>query len=343
MLATILVADASPVMVPASEQARLWDGAVRHRAADLMRETVELDADALVARLAALGSDPALDAVAADAILFAYAESLRRMPVRDIPDAAIEWLRAYSPRAWRRHDESASALVPLFNLPAAAVGLAHEKRYARSYDLMLNADPSKYPVLLQAYVESQDRPTRRGMEMAVVALPAAASDELMRLVKDRPAVEFSPLHVELLIARHETEALSGLMATAPAARATDLINRGLAALSSTEVMAVGCAAFDHPDPGVRGVAIARTAAIAADDPTLRRAWLEHIAALLSDASVASAVAMQLAQWPEEAYADAVNHLKRAGRSADAARDRLKEIERLRKLLSDVSDDSGEWR
>lgn len=107
-------------------QAVLHEPVVRERAASLLEELQRVDAQQAGQLLDRLGDDPQLTAAQRDAVAMALVRRLRQMPPGRIDRTVVDHLAEWTPRAWRRHEESASLQVPLFNVAAATRGLINQ-------------------------------------------------------------------------------------------------------------------------------------------------------------------------------------------------------------------------
>lgn len=324
-----------PRVLPATGQARIWDKAVRDQVSAFV-EMGTRDDGRLIAALDTIAVDPALDPAVRDAMVYGYVASLRRRAAGEPSGAVLDWLAAYRPLAFRHHEESASAIVPLFDVAAATQGLRHELRFRQGFDAMLDDPVAAYAASFGVDVQ-QDAAWLHGAAAAVQALPPRALAEMTAVVSAAPKRndDVDPLAVAAISAGGDVDGVIAVLAGASATRAADMLRSMRNAFSPTDAYRVIVSAVGHPDAGVRSLAMAQASALVKGDPSLAPSWHRRLRELLGDPEAGATAALQLARLPISAL-DGLH----AGSGDDALlNQRLELIERLRSLSADDGADA----
>ena len=298
---------------------------------------------AVVTALQAAASDPQLDGVQRDALLFEYLAGLRELSQAQVPAAVLDWLVDYQPQAWSRHPESATALVPTFAIAAAADGLRNQWRYDSARAAVLaSADPAALVALWQG---QGDGPEREGVWAALSALPRKRLLALAVQV-DALRAEATARAGDRVPERSERAIDSDLAGLALAARVLAGEGVGMAEVlvdAEPRVIArllveserrmpaevgvqVARAALRHPDPGTRGLALTAVGRAMVRMPGRASEWRDELLGLLGDAEIGSAAALHLARLLDDAEVEA---LARSVADDPQRRRQVQLIQRLR--------------
>lgn len=287
----------SPVLVDIGQQALLFRPEVRQRAADLLALSEPgIDPARLDAALAAVRDAPEHPPAIRDAILYQYLLGLRGRRAERMPVAALQRLSNHRAQAERLHEESSVLRVPLFDVATAAQGLSNERRHRELAERLLTAsDDSAFLSVLSEYRDAQDRPSRSGIEAAVGELSVARLDRLAQQIALDPALVHSALALRVHLARGDAAALTTTLLAADATDASDVLRRASVSLPADPAYALAEAALAHPDPGVRGLAIAQASRLASEQPQLAERWQLRLPQLLVHPEDGVAAALHLAR------------------------------------------------
>lgn len=264
-----------PIVVSPSVQIRAWDRDVRNTVEGLMLETTRLQTREIIDLLERTRADSGLDPVARDAVLYQYTQRLRQLSAEDIPEAVLDWLAHHSPHAVRPHEESASFMVPVFDVATAALGVANERQYRLSRQALLDANEASFPALLTTYATSEHRPVRAGMEAAVEDMASESVAALVELTRRDPELRHSQLHATALLRLQNSNELAELLREAPPALATFIVRQAGQKLDQEAASIITAGALAHPDPGTRGVARAQASGGGANSPSGQNVQLVH--------------------------------------------------------------------
>ncbi|QKK02188.1 MAG: hypothetical protein HND55_05665 [Pseudomonadota bacterium] len=275
-------------------QAVLHEPVVRERAASLLEELQRVDAQQAGQLLDRLGDDPQLTAAQRDAVAMALVRRLRQMPPGRIDRTVVDHLAEWTPRAWRRHEESASLQVPLFNVAAATRGLINQWDWqAGAADIAGTGGPP-LDAVLDRVAARPDAPYARGVRKALSGLSGARLDQVIALSRQRPALS-DTLLPELWLARGAWDELATWLRTAPVPRAAPVLGRAASDLSAEGFLPLGEAALNHPEPGLRALAMAYQTDAWMSRPGWPQGWSRRLWAHIDDRDLAATAALQLAR------------------------------------------------
>jgi hypothetical protein len=305
-------AAAEPTRVPPEARWTAISSEVEARIESLL-ETSLSDAGKVSSRIDELRVDPGLSPAERDAVLYGYLQRLRRLPPGTLPSFILDRLSAMPPLAVTGHEEGPHHPVPLFNVAAAARGLANEWDWREGFEQVTrSADTAALAGALAT--APADGARYRGMVAALEQLPRYRHDELALQCASTP-IGCGPGRVEIELARGNVGWLETWIASAQAPElAAQLpgLRRQLAREAADALMLV---AMQHPDKSIAALAMSDLTDHLPKSPQIRREWGTHLVGLLDDPALGGAAALQLARMDNEDWlqAAASRPLGEAGR------------------------------
>lgn len=285
-----------PETVPASAQSRLFTAPVRDRAMDLLART-QASPGSVRQALETLVQDPEVDAVTADAVLFDYIRRLRSEPPGSAPPEVLTFLQQHRPRAVQVHPESAAGRMPLFDVAGSARGLENQWRHQGAAHEFLGAGPARKTAMMQSATTG---PETNGIRTVLDRLPEPELESLLVRMEENPGLD--QWIVETAMAAKREGIVVERMAEANPADASRWIRAAMESLPDAGRMPVLRAGLAHPDPGVRGLAMARiTDALSDADTSQRKAWRDELLPRLAAPDTGAAAALQLARVAGEEW------------------------------------------
>ncbi|MDH3925205.1 MAG: hypothetical protein OET41_11415 [Xanthomonadales bacterium] len=202
--AIILLAASINVSAQPHMKDPLWDRSTamqfvdKARAMDSLKPMYEMarsgDEAGLMRALTGMSSDPDLTAPSRDYMVYSFTLGLGDMRADAVSSEVMGWLAAYKPATWVAHEEHPRMAVPLFNVRAAAQGVANgweRQKALDSAERALGEQPaqfiSEYLAATQAgqrgYIDALERvPFEKTLELSRLALEMlAGSPELTHL------------------------------------------------------------------------------------------------------------------------------------------------------------------
>lgn len=161
-------------------------------------------------------ADPQRLPLERDALVHAYAMALRQLSPAQVDPDSMDWLTEYSPQSWRHHEESASYLVPSFDVAAAIAGTRNEWAYQDGMAAAHIRATSEAETKLNAYLHGSAA-YRHGFEHQMRQLNSAQRQAWQQLIEGSAALAPSLLAGELLLDDAQVEPIARWMmqATAP--------------------------------------------------------------------------------------------------------------------------------
>ncbi len=208
-----------------------------------------------------------------------------------MPMALMDRLLAWSPQAFRRHEESPTWQMPLFDVARSAQGLIHQWAYAQG---LRDAIGQGSDLLGWAprYLRERGQPYGRGVRAGLFDAPAWQLDKLTAISRDDPALR-DALLPELWLARGDVPALGAWLQAASETRAGELLSRARRSLDPLEYLDLGQYALDHPADATRALALAQQTDVWLELEAWPSAWAEALWVRRSDPALASAIDLQL--------------------------------------------------
>ncbi len=306
------------VEVGSVQRAVLFDSQVRQHSQMLLEHSTSGAAAAdQVRKLERVARGPALSASQRDAVFYEYVRRLRQEPPDSVPPAVMAWLQAYQPQAVTRHPESASYLVALFDVAAAASGLANQWQFQAAADALADTKPTALPALLDTYRPEPTDPWSNGIRWALPALPPKRLDWLAQAL-----TESSPQPHLLAYVHLARQSAADLLAVLPALsgpQTSALLQAAIRQWPAQAQLALMQQTLEHADSGVAALAMAQMTDLVAGNDQAKLTWGEQLLGLLDDEVLGANAALQLARMPE------VNWLEQGGANlelSERARQRL---------------------
>jgi hypothetical protein len=316
-------------------EARLLANApeVSERADALLDRTLAAgDARDLLRALQAVHSDTRLTAVERDAVLHGYLQRLRRQAPGTAPADVLEWLAGLQPMTVIGHEEGAHRDVPLFNIEAAARGLANEWAWRAGYGAIIGSLVES-PRTLARQLDSlpPSDPRARGMISAMPRTHAGRLDAIAMHCATLPS-GCAKARAPLELARGNVEWLRSWLAGAPAGDVVPILRQARLQRTSGEADALARAALEHPDKGVAAWALNDLTVHLPKAAGERKAWGRRLVDLLEDGDLGAAAALQIARldtddWIEAAAARPLSDL--ASRRLELATEAAAKLENAR--------------
>lgn len=233
---------------------------------------------------------------AREAVIYQFTQSLAELPRDAVAVEVMQHLRDYQPRALVSHEDHEDALVPLFNIRAAAAGIENgwqRKEYAAEALRLLETDPE---ALVGIYNNSVNHNQRSAiietLQYASLANVVTVQDTALALLDQAPAL--TPLVGITAVITTDTFAVQQLL----------LYGRG-AGLSSALVQVDKRLQFSEAADLLvfaiqQAPAVNATLAISAWWPGLRHdaATRDLMVGLLTDPELGASAALALAKRPD---------------------------------------------
>lgn len=262
------------------------------------------DAPGLIDAIDRLRRDEALTPPERDAVLYGYVRRLRGFPPGTVPGAVLDRLAGAAPLAVTGHEEGPHHAVPLFNVAAAARGLANEWAWRRGHAAIAGPDPIALSTLAEELAGSTlDQPRFRGMRLAIERLPATRLDELSRLCAAHPA-GCGIARADIELARGNVAWLKRWVAVASPENLTPRLQALRRRMPPSDATAIMQAALRHPDAGVVARAMSDITSHLPKEASARKAWGIRLVDLLDEPDLGAAAALQLARLGSEDWLEA---------------------------------------
>ncbi len=258
----------------------------------------------ILAAVATIRSDTTLPPEQRDAALYGYLQRLRDHPPGTAPSAVLEQLSHTAPLAVVGHEEAPWHQVALFNIAAAARGLANEWSWRDGHE-RVRATPPAGAASLAGELDalSADDPRYRGMLAAVAELPGQRLDALALHCASTPG-GCGPARADIELARHNSDWLASWASAAPPSDLLPRLARVRRHLPRKDANDLMRAALSHRDRGVAAWAMSDLTSHLPKDSSLRREWGERLIGLLDDPALGGAAALQLARMDSEDWLEA---------------------------------------
>jgi len=282
-----------PIVVEPSAQQALFDKVVRDRARSMADQLHSGSSHGLLVAMAAIEASNDLSPVQIDAVFFDLARQLRALDPGQVDPDVLAYLKSREVRAVRRHEESASYLVPLFDVAGTVRGVENQWAWSEGFEAVSAPGSLSVSSMLERYAAGPEQPFARGLRAALPSASASMLDKLAAGSIDEPLIDhFLPY---LWLARQELDALSEWLPVGPTSRVADVLRLAADSLDPDQFLTLGQAMLAHPDPGSR----AMTLALLTDHHLARGDWPSDWAGQLwgwvDDPEVRSAAALQLAR------------------------------------------------
>lgn len=294
-----------PVWVEPDTRAQVASPAVDRRADALLERTLSgADTRSLVAEITDIRNDSSLLQSERDAVLFSYIERLREFSPASAPEALLDWLADVTPLAVTAHEEGAHYPVALFNVAAAARGLANEWAWRSGHETVAGRETLPLSTLADKLGRNPPGgPEYRGTRYAIQRMPVERLDALALQCAAaldgcggaRPDIELARGNVDWLqdwltaaSAQDVIPRLRQARSQLPHERATDLIRTAL----------------EHKDPGIAAWAMSDLTAHLPKDVAARLEWGRRLLDLLDDPDLGGAAALQLARMGGDDWLEA---------------------------------------
>lgn len=287
-----------------------WDRALAVQVAEATRDDVRLDRwrqqardgefTAIAEELRAYAAASMPSAPAREAAVLQFTIKLAELPDGAIPEALLDQLESWPVQTLVPHEESRTAAVPLFNIPAAARGArtALQRRQGeRRATALLEDGPTAW---LAAYRDAGSV-QRQGFLHALDIAPerhrrAIAAAAIERLESD-PAT--AAVAVRTVLSLNDPEAVLRLLVQGPEAELPALLRACARQLNATQRAALLLGAMAEALPGRAALAIA----LLAPDLPAETAVTETLFDLLGDPELGAGAALVLARHPAGAVRD----------------------------------------
>jgi hypothetical protein len=300
-IAASAAAAAEPVHVPPEARSTAVSSEVEARIDSLLDISLP-GSSGVLASIKRLRKNPALSPAERDAVLYGYLQRLRRLPPGTLPSFVVDRLAAMPPLAVTGHEEGPHHPVPLFNIAAAARGLANEWNWREGFRQVTGSADTA--VLAGALATAPAEGARyRGMAAALKRLPHHRLDELA-LQCASTSFGCGPARIEVELARGNVDWLASWIASAQAPELAAVLpglRRQLARHAADTLMHV---ALQHPDPGIAAWAMSDLTDHLPKSPRRRSEWGAHLVGLLDDPALGGAAALQLARMDNEDWLQA---------------------------------------
>ncbi|MEN1728918.1 MAG: hypothetical protein AAGJ52_10820 [Pseudomonadota bacterium] len=233
----------------------LFDAAVRERAKALSAAVEAGAVSSVVTSLDALAEDPDLTPAQRDAAAWDLVRRLRRLDVEQVPRALMDRLSRWSPQAFRRHEESPSWQMPLFDVARAARGLDNQWMFGEGVRDAIGqgADLLDWS---ERYLVELDEPYGRGVRAGLMEAPEWQLDKLLGLSLEHAGLQ-QHLLPEVWLANGNMVELGTWLSQAPEHRVTQLLAEAQALLPAADFLALGDGVLHHPSASMRALAMAR--------------------------------------------------------------------------------------
>lgn len=303
---------AEPTRVSPETRWTARTAAVEARIESLL-DTSLSDAGKVPSKIEELRVDPELSPAERDAVLHGYLERLRGFPPGTVSSGVLKRLAAMPPLAVTGHEEGPHHLVALFNLAAAARGLANEWAWREGFRQVTAAGDDAAIAGGFASLPA-DSPKYRGMYAALEELPGYRLDELALECATMP-LGCGPARAGIELARGNVDWLESWITAAHASELAPKLPDLRRQLPREAADALMRAALRHRDEGIAAWAMSDLTDHLPKSRQSRRQWGAQLVGLLDDPSLGGAAALQLARMDSEDWlqAAASRPLGEAGR------------------------------
>lgn len=169
-------------------------------------------------------ADPQRSPLERDALVHAYAMALRQLSPAQVDPGSMVWLTQYSTQSWRHHEESASYLVPSFDVAAAIAGTRNEWAYQDGMAAAHTRPALEAKMKLNAYLNGSPA-YRHGFEHQMRQLDSTQRQSWRQLVAGYPALAPSLLAGELLLDDAQVDPIASWLMQAGAADGLALLRQ----------------------------------------------------------------------------------------------------------------------
>jgi len=152
----------------------------------------------LLNAIEAFGTSLRISAPVREKQLFLFTQGLADFPPAAVPSELLEFLAAYSPQTLVPHTENVSVAVPLFNVPAAALGVLHGMQRQRGELRSLRQLENSPDAWIRGYLAASGQARAGFLE----GLEGATADEIESL--KQASLRELPEHPELFAAAAAT-------------------------------------------------------------------------------------------------------------------------------------------
>lgn len=294
-----------PVWVDPDARAVAASPAVERRADALLERTLSGgDARALVAEIREVRGDTSLIPAERDAVLLGYIERLREFSPGTAPETVLEWLADAPPLAVTVHEEGAHFPVALFNVAAAARGLANEWAWRRGHEAVAGRDPLPLSTLADQLAQNTPgSPEYRGMRYAVQRMPVERLD-VLALHCASGLDGCGKMRADIELARGNVGWLQQWLLAASPRNVIPRLKLVRIQLPPGGASKVIRTALEHRDPGVAAWAMNDLTAHLPKDRAARQQWGSALLDLLDDPDLGGAAALQLARMDGDDWLEA---------------------------------------
>lgn len=225
-------------------------------------------------------------------LLSDFAQSLRALPPNAVGAEVIAFLIDYPPRLTVAHPDAPRAVVPRYNIRAAAHGVMNtwrrqEAAYAGS--VLLARDAAGF---VEAYLANPDRPTRQGLHDALSLAPRerldAVSATALGQLGQKP--DLATLAAESSLRAGDLGTLREVLRTGEPTGMASLLRRSAQILQPDRLQDLFEAVVDEGDARIAALAIAELTPALAERPGVEARLFE----LLGNPELGSAAALALA-------------------------------------------------
>jgi hypothetical protein len=273
------------------------------RSVDIDRAVYEIgdisslaDGEITLSRLSDIETRSDWSLPAREAVIYQFTQSLVDLPRDAVAEEVMQHLRNYQPRALVPHEDHGDALVPLFNIRAAAAGIENgwqRKEYAVEASGLLEADPES---LVAIYNKSANHNQRSAiletLQYANLANVVMVQNTALALLDQAPAL--TPLIGVTAVITADTFAVQQLLVNGRGAGLSSALVQVGKRLQYSETANLLVFAVQQAP------AVNATLAISAWWPGLRHDadTRDLMTALLADPELGASAALALAQSPD---------------------------------------------
>jgi len=268
----------------------------------------------LLRAVEAFGASNQVSAPAREKQLFLFTQGLGGFPEPAIPTGLLQFLASYSPQTLVPHAEDVSLAVPLFNIPAAALGVMHgmERQHGELWSVQqLALAPEAW---IQGYLAASAQARAGFLE----GLNGASDEQLERLGK--ASLQAFREHPELFVVAAtaslrsaDLEALEHLVVESRSSYLAPFLRSAAGTLADSERALLLLTAIESAPADNAALAIGLLAPSLRAIPEVTQSLFD----LLGDPQLGSAAAMALAVHPDPSVRQMLGSL--AGEEGTAAR------------------------
>jgi len=267
----------------------------------------------LLHAIEAFGASHQVSAPAREKQLFLFTQGLADFPEPAIPSELLKFLARYSPQTLVPHTEDVSLAVPLFNVPAAALGVMHgiERQHGELWSVrQLALAPETW---IQGYLAASTQ-SRAGF---LEGLEGASDHQLERL--EQASLKAFRKHPELFVVAATTalrsadlQTLERLVIESRSPYLAPVLRSAAGTLADSELARLLLAAIESAPAENAALAIGLLAPSLRAIPEVTQSLFD----LLDDAQLGSAAALALAAHPDPGVRQMLGRL--AGEEGTAA-------------------------